>query len=142
MAAFAEMKREWRRFKYDDPGERFNNHRRRMDTKPTWHKVARGAAGFLLIAVGIVFCILPGPGTLGILFGLALLAGMSQKIARALDRIEPKMRGGLRRARRFWHGLTKGKQALLIATAAVVVALGAVVVWRRWIGPIVAGYVG
>lgn len=142
MAAFAEIKHEWRQFKDDRPGERFDNHRKRMDEQPTWHKVLRGAGGFALIALGIVFCILPGPGTVGIALGLALLAGMSKTIAHGLDRLEPRMRRGLASARAFWQGLSTGRRALLVSCASAVVALGVVVVWRGWVGPMVASYLG
>jgi len=142
MAAFAEIKHEWRLLKHDRPGQRFRHHRERMSDSPKWKKIARAAAGFALIAIGIVFCILPGPGTLGIVLGLALLAGMSKSIARLLDRIEPRVRHGLARAQRFWHELPRAKKAILIVTATIVVALGAVVVWRGWVGPIVASHLG
>lgn len=137
MAAVAEIKHEWRQFKHDRPGERFDNHRKRMDDGPTWKKVARGIAGFALIAVGIVFCILPGPGTVGIALGLALLAGMSKTIARLLDRLEPKLRRVLRRAQAFWRGLSTGARAALIGFAAAVVAIAG-----GWLAPMVAGYLG
>jgi len=135
MAAFAEIKHEWRQFKHDRPGARFDNHRQRMDDGPTWKKVARGIAGFALIALGIVFCILPGPGTVGIALGLALLAGMSKTIAHGLDRIEPKLRRGLRRAKAFWRGLSSGTRTLLIALAAAVAAVAG-----GWLAPMVASH--
>ena len=142
MAAIAEWKHEWRLFKHDLPGERFENHRRRMNRHPTWHKVVRAILGSALIAIGIVFCVLPGPGTVGIFFGLALLAGMSRAIAYALDRVEPRIRHGLVRANVFWRGLSTARRALLIAVATIIVALGAVVVWRGWLGPAIAAYLG
>ena len=134
MAAVAEMKQEWRQFKHDRPGERFENHRCRMDRHPTWHKVVRAVAGFALIALGVVFCILPGPGTVGIVFGLALLAGMSKSIAHLLDRVEPKLRRGLHRAHEFWRHLSTPRRVLLVAVAAILVGLGCYVVWQQWLG--------
>ena len=142
VAAIAEIKQEWRRLKRDQPGERFDNHRRRMSTKPKWQKVVRGVLGVALIGVGIVFCILPGPGTLGIVLGLALLGGMSKTISGWMDRIEPKLRRGLSHMRRFWQHLSRPKKALLITLTTIVVAMGVVVVWKGWVGPMVASYVG
>lgn len=142
MTAIAGIKHEWRLLKQDRPGERFNNHRRRMSTKPKWQKVARGAAGVALVALGVLFCILPGPGSLGIVLGLALLGGMSKTISRWMDRIEPKLRRGLAHARRFWKALSRPKKALLIAVTTIVVAMGMVVVWKGWVGPMVASYIG
>ncbi|MBA3503156.1 MAG: PGPGW domain-containing protein [Myxococcota bacterium] len=136
------MKQEWRILKHDRPGKRFENHRRRMQKQATWKKVLRGIGGVALIGVGIVFCVLPGPGTLGIVLGLALLGGMSKTIAGWMDRIEPKMRRGLEHLRRFWQALSKPKKALLITVTTIVVAMGVVVVWRGWVGPMVEGYIG
>ena len=136
------MKQEWRRLKHDRPGERFENHRRRVQEKPKAHRVALAIAGCALIAVGIVFCVLPGPGTLGIVMGLALLGGLSKTIARLMDRTEPKLRHGLRRANAFWHHLSRPKKALLITVTTLVVAMGVVVVWRGWVGPMVASKFG
>lgn len=135
MAALADMKHEWRLFKRDRPGERFDNHRRRMDHGPTWKKVARATVGIALLAVGIVFCVLPGPGTVGIVFGLALLAGMSSKMARLLDRAEPPVRRLARRARTFWRQRSTPARVLLITAAALVAAGLGFVAWRYWIGP-------
>jgi Putative transmembrane protein (PGPGW) len=138
MAALAEMKHEWRLLKHDRPGERFDNHRRRMDKGPTWKKVLRGVAGFALVAVGIVFCILPGPGTVGIVLGLALLAGMSRTIARLMDRVEPKLRRVARRAVRFWRTLSTPARITLIGAGVTVVGFAGFVVWRHWVAPMLA----
>jgi hypothetical protein len=118
--AIAEMKQEWRRFKHDRPGERFNNHRRRMESKPHWQHVLRAVAGFGLIVLGIVFCFLPGPGLLGIVFGLALLAGMSTWLAGKLDRSEPRVRTWGHQRRREWRAMPKRTQAMLAATVGIV----------------------
>ena len=112
-----------------------------MQQKPKWHRVALAIAGGALIAVGIVFCVLPGPGSLGIVMGFALLGGMSRTIARLMDRTEPKVRDGLHRANDFWHHLSRPKKALLITMATLVVAMGVVVVWRGWVGPMVESYI-
>ena len=136
------MKSEWQLLKHDRPGERFENHRRRVQQKPKAHRVALAIAGFALIAVGIVFCVLPGPGSLGIVLGLALLGGMSRRISRLMDRAEPKLRRGLRRANELWHHLSRPKKALLITVTTVVVVLGAFVVWKNWMGPVVESYLG
>ena len=138
----AELKTEWQLLKHDRPGERFENHRRRVQKKSKAHRVALAVVGCALIAVGVVFCVLPGPGSLGIVLGLALLGGMSRTIARLMDRAEPKMRAGLHRANAFWHRLSTPKKALLITVTTVVVVMGAFVVWKNWMGPVVESYVG
>lgn len=138
MAIAVEMKREWRRFKDDQPGERFENHRRRMEHAPRWQHVLRGLAGLALVVVGIVFCFLPGPGLLGVVFGLALLAGMSRWLSRMLDRAEPRIRDGLHRTNEWWHELPTRGQALLVGTAALVAAFGIDLVVKRWVEPMLS----
>lgn len=135
MAAIAGMKQEWQHFKDDEPGHRFENYRRRMKTKSKWVIAAHAMVGVALIGAGIVFLFLPGPGLLGVVFGLALFAGMSRKLAGLMDRAEPRIRVGVHRAQNWWHHLSRPRQAVLIAMAAVVVAVGSYVVWKRWIGP-------
>jgi hypothetical protein len=138
MAIALDMKREWHRFKHDRPGQRFENHRQRMQQHSRAHKIARGTAGFALVAIGIVFCFLPGPGLLGVVFGLALLAGMSRWLSHRLDRIEPRMRDGLHRANGWWHALSTQRRALLVGCAAITLAAGVDLVWRNWVGPLVS----
>jgi hypothetical protein len=135
MAFAADMRDEWRRFKHDPPGERFEKHRQRMERHPRWHQMVRATAGGLLVAIGVVLLFLPGPGLLGIIFGFALLAGMSRGIARMMDRVEPRTRAGLHRAHEGWRRLPQSRRALLVGTAAIVVAMGVDVVWRNWLGP-------
>ena len=135
MAFAGEMKQEWRRFKDDRPGIRFENHRQRMEQHPRWHQMIRAVIGGAFVVLGIAFCFLPGPGLLGIVFGLALLAGMSRRIAGGMDRAEPRVRHGVHRSRTWWHRLPHARRALLIGFTAIVVAMGIVVVWRDWLVP-------
>ena len=138
MAIALEMKREWRRFKHDRPGQRFENHRKRMEDSPHWKRVLRAIAGFALVIVGIVFCFLPGPGLLGVVFGLALLAGMSRWLSHQMDRAEPRIRHGIHRSQDWWHHLSTGRRALLTGSAAIVLAFGVDIVWRNWVGPMIS----
>ena len=89
----------WRDFWSARPGERFTRRYERLDGRGR-HPVGRllrGALGMLLVALGIVFGLLPGPGFVPALAGLALLAGESQRIARVLDGLEVRLRHWLRR---------------------------------------------
>ena len=135
MAIALEMKKEWRRFKHDEPGKRFENHRKRMEDSSHAKRVLRAIAGAALVVVGIVFCFLPGPGLLGVVFGLALLAGMSRWLSHQLDRIEPRVRDGLHRANDWWHARSINQRALMLGSTAIVLAFGVDLVWRNWLGP-------
>lgn len=89
----------WRDFWRAPPGERFSRRYERLsghDRHPV-ARVVRAGLGVLLILVGIVFGVLPGPGFVPAFAGLALLAGESERIARTLDAAEVKVRRLLRR---------------------------------------------
>lgn len=87
------LTREWRAFRDDSPGERFEHHHERMRHQGTRAgAIARIAAGIVLLLGGILLLFIPGPGLLVMLFGLGLVGGESRTIARALDRGEPPVR--------------------------------------------------
>ena len=94
-----ELKDTWRQFKADPPGERFRNHRQRMKLKSRGFLFAVITIGVVVLAAGIVFLFIPGPGTPLVLFGFALIAGQSRAVARAFDRGEPWLRRTGRRLR-------------------------------------------
>ncbi|HWM84806.1 MAG TPA: PGPGW domain-containing protein [Kofleriaceae bacterium] len=100
------IKREWKLLRKDPPGERFRNHHRRLHEPG--YKLLRVLAllfGPLLAVGGLVMLFIPGPGLLFIVFGLALLAGQSRRLAGWLDRAEPRVRRVLGRARDRWQRL-------------------------------------
>jgi hypothetical protein len=117
------MKQEWLRFKHDCPGERFENHRRRMTHAPEWHRVARVVGGVLLVLLGIAMCFLPGPGLLVILFGLALLAGISPWLARRMDHGEPRLRAWGSEAHRKWDEVPRRTRTVIATVSGMVLGL-------------------
>jgi hypothetical protein len=125
MGALAEVKTEWKHFKDDEPGKRFQNHRERMKDKPARHSVVMIALGVLLIIGGGVFLFIPGPGTPLIVFGFALIASHSKKLSAMMDRAEPKLRRFARRGVRTWKALPgTAKLSLLLALGLLAVAAG------------------
>ena len=124
MSALSDAKRDWRAFKDDEPGRRFRRQNGRLKNKPVGVRAAMAIGGVLLLAAGVVLCFIPGPGIPLIVFGLALLAGLSRSLARSLDRTEPVLRHQAKKLRRGWHGLSRGAQVLTCALG--VVALAAV----------------
>lgn len=130
MGVLAEAKQEWRRFRRDEPGTRFEKHRERMQHKPRSHAAIMVGIGIVLIAGGVVLLFIPGPGLLFIVFGLALVASHSERLSRVLDRSEPAVRRFGRRTRSRWRALPGyAKLGLLLALAAVVAVAG-VFAWR------------
>jgi hypothetical protein len=88
----------WRDFWRDPPGQRFARRYERVsgDGRRAPARLLRGLLGIVLLLVGVVFMALPGPGFVPAFAGLALLAGESQRLARALDRAELTVRRWLR----------------------------------------------
>src|SRR5262245_13074391 len=82
----AEVKQEWKRFRDDRPGERFANHRERMKDKPRGHSLLALLFGVALVGGGVVLLFVPGPGSLLIVFGVALIASHSRRLSHLLDR--------------------------------------------------------
>jgi len=96
------LKRRWERLKAGQPGARFQrqyreNRESRKSGLQRWGLVAAGAG---LMLVGIIGLFVPGPGTLFIAVGGAVLARESLAVARALDWVEVRGRRLWRRVRR------------------------------------------
>jgi uncharacterized membrane protein YbaN (DUF454 family) len=136
-SAVAELKHEWRAFKHDRPGERFRNHRTRMQKKSRGHSIVAGALGVLLLAAGVVFLFIPGPGLPLIVFGLALVATHSDRLSRDLDRFEPWLRHTGHRAGHRWRAMSRLRKTLLISACAIGVSAFLVGTWK-WV---VAAYI-
>ena len=125
MGALAEVKTEWKHFKDDKPGARFRNHRERMKEKPRGHSVVAIMIGLLLVAVGVVLLFIPGPGSLFIAFGVALIASHSKKLSAMMDRAEPKLRRLGRRGKHRWEAMPgRAKISMILALGMLAVAAG------------------
>lgn len=89
----------WQLLWRDAPGHRFARRYERLrgSGRSPALRALRAVFGLALILVGAVFMVLPGPGIVPVVAGLALLAGDSPRVARALDRAELWLRGWRRR---------------------------------------------
>ena len=95
MAAMVErIRREWRVFAGEAPGERFERHyeRKRQDDRTLAGRVMWISAGILFVLAGIVMLFTPGPGLLAIGFGVTCFAQESRRVARGCDRAEMRIR--------------------------------------------------
>jgi hypothetical protein len=98
------LRRDWRAFADAPPGKRFcAYHRRARQQRSTFASVGRIALGVVLCAGGVVLWFLPGPGWLLILFGMAMFAGESARLARTLDELEIAARDRARRLLAWWR---------------------------------------
>jgi hypothetical protein len=109
---------QWRAFRSDSPGHRFENHYKRMrEGGSRAGAILQIALGAILALAGVVLLFVPGPGLLVVLFGLGLLGGQSRALAGVLDRVEPRLRAAGRTLQRWWHARSMIAQDLLIAGA-------------------------
>lgn len=76
-------------------------------------------AGLLLIAAGIFFLVMPGPGTVVMFVGVALIARESLSVARLLDRVEVLLRPSVLWILGWWRSLSATQRVVLSALAVV-----------------------
>ena len=91
---FARLRQQWQELLKAPPGKRFRQryeHRAR-ERKTLWTRILWSALAVVIIVAGIVALPLPGPGTIVIAAGLALLAQESLVVARFCDRLELAVR--------------------------------------------------
>lgn len=92
------MKRAWRILKEGTPGDRFcRYHREHENRESPRFRLVQIAIAAILILVGLVLLVVPGPGILFLAVGAAILARESMAIAKLLDWMELRIRRILRR---------------------------------------------
>lgn len=83
------LRRQWQEFRDEAPGRRFQGrHQRRSGDAGVLRKSLMIVAGIVVIAIGIVMIVLPGPGLLVMILGAVLIAEESLYAARLLDRAD------------------------------------------------------
>jgi cardiolipin synthase A/B len=142
---FGRFKREWKKFRSGRPGHRFQDryeqNRKTRSSRPWYLRFLKPAAALLLIAAGLLFVVIPGPGLPLIVIGTGLLADEARPIARAMDWFEIRIRKILapvsrwRRRKSSNHGskkkMGKGKTLAVVLTAFITVFLTLVVLNLR-----------
>jgi hypothetical protein len=92
------LKNNWRELADGTPGKRFQNrYEQKQRGGRSGGRTLKWVAAALLIAAGVVLLVIPGPGTVLIALGAALLAEESASVARALDWTEMRIRRLFRR---------------------------------------------
>lgn len=93
------LKQEWRALSHSRPGKRFQTrYEKKQRGGRSRGRTLKLAAAIALIAVGIVLLVIPGPGSVLMVVGAAMLAEESARVARALDAGEMRVRRLLRRS--------------------------------------------
>lgn len=100
------LKQQWQKFQSGRPGHRFqdrferNSQARSSRTLVT--RFIKPLAGMGMLLAGVVFCVIPGPGLPLLLIGAGLLADVSRPAARAMDRIDVRIRAVISRSVHWW----------------------------------------
>lgn len=129
---FKEIAEHWDHFRHYQPGERFERYyRSRHETKrSTTKKALLIGLGILVMAAGVIFLAIPGPGLLVMLVGAALIARESLFVSRLFDRLEPRLWKLARWCKKTWQGLPRGAKIFLIEIAAVLGLLALYIAYR------------
>ena len=123
------VKKKWREFKEGRPGHRFQERyeRNRSDrgSRAWFGHYVKPIGGFILLAAGVAFCILPGPGLPLVFIGAGLLAEQFRAVAQVMDWTEVKVRKLLRWVIGWWkHAPKLERFAVLFVAACALVGAG------------------
>jgi len=119
----AALRKMWKELVASQPGHRFQDrYRSRSRTGSKGVRVLKLAGGLVLIVAGIVLLFVPGPGSVLLVVGAALLGQESLVVARMLDRSEVRATAIVSAALRKWRSLSAITKIVLSATAASLVA--------------------
>jgi len=101
---FESIKAGWREFADQLPGDRFQQRYRRSRNphvrRGTIRRIVALAIGTMLVAIGLMMLVLPGPGVLVIIIGLGFFAEESLWLAKWLDAWELWLRRAWARFRK------------------------------------------
>jgi hypothetical protein len=118
--------RRWRSLAAGTPGRRFRDryHRNRRSRHQHWAgRLVRWVAAAVLLVVGLILTVIPGPAIPLLLLAGALLATDSLWLSKALDRLEVVARKFLRPVARFWLRLpVYGRILLALLTTTISIA--------------------
>ncbi len=121
----------WQEFVDAEAGHRFEREYelKHARSRPAWKRGLAVLLGIGIIVAGIIGLPAPGPGSLIIGIGAAVLGRESRTIARWLDRRELDVRRLASRVMHWWRGLGgRGRAAMIVVTIAGAASMGVVAV--------------
>lgn len=134
--ASATFKEHFRELREGKPGHRFQDHYRhekRQNRSGRSHaRVWRLVAGVALVIVGLVLCVIPGPGLPFIFLGGGLLASESLFVARIMDWFELRVRAVLRWAKARWARLPLWSK-IVVGALMVAGSAASMILFYRWV---------
>src|SRR5690606_24642464 len=121
---FDDTRESLRRLRLGRPGKRFSqcyeDRIRAHGGRYSWSRLGFIALGVALVVGGLAIGWMPGPGGFIAIFGVALLAREFRPLARILDWLEPELRGAGRWTANAWRRMSRGSQALVVASTLLV----------------------
>ena len=124
----------WRELQQGRPGRRFQSRYER--TRKARYRSGAGqrvllvVLAFVLIAVGVILLVIPGPGIPFLLLGGGMLATESQSVARFMDWGEVKGRSAVAWGKRRWKRLPVPARIVLMIVGACCSVATAYVAYR------------
>jgi uncharacterized protein (TIGR02611 family) len=104
-------------------------------------KIVVTVVGVLVLTAGLVMMVTPGPGVVGIIAGLGILATEWEFARRWLATAKHKTQDAAERARSMDPAVRRKRVALTALAVAVVLGVGALLVWQfGWPHLAVAGW--
>lgn len=118
------------------PGHRFQDHyeheKHGQGGRSSRGRAWRIALGVALVALGVVLCVIPGPGLPLVFVGGGLLAAESRFVARIMDWLELRVRAVWRWALARWKRLPLWGQ-IIVGTLLVAGGAAGMFVFWRWV---------
>lgn len=128
------FRRYWRELQQGRPGHRFRSRyertRKAERRSGAGQRILLVALAFVLIAIGAILLVIPGPGIPFLLLGGGMLATESQSVARFMDWCEVKGRQGVAWGKRRWKRLPLLARIALVLSSACCSAAMAYVAYR------------
>ena len=128
------VRKYWRELQQGRPGHRFQSRYER--TRRAEHRSGAGlrillvVLAFVLIAIGVILLVIPGPGIPFLLLGGGLLATESQSVARFMDWCEVRGRRVAAWGARHWKRLPVPARVVLMFLGTCCSAATAYVAYR------------
>ena len=130
------LHKRWQELAREPPGQRFQNRFRQRDQNGRGRALRLGAA-VVLLAIGVVLLVVPGPGIIFLAAGAALLAEESEVAARLIDRAELSVRKLAATVVKLWKrgGLSRMGLLLIAVVLLGIAAWIAYLLIAHWFSP-------
>ena len=128
---FARIEQHWREFREPPPGTRFERYyKQRQSARSSWQKTLAIGRAMSIIVLGVVMLPAPGPGSIVVVLGAALIGQEWLWFARVLDRGDLFLHRLAAWSRQAWRRSPAVVKALVMVAAAAVLVAGGLAAWK------------